>query len=58
MAFRQQVLAVSHDDLVRVAADYLVPERASTAVITGAAQRDATAALRERLDLALCELRD
>lgn len=58
MAFRQQVLAVSHDDLVRVAAEYLVPERASTAVITGAAQRDATAGLRERLDLALCELRD
>jgi Zn-dependent M16 (insulinase) family peptidase len=58
MAFRQQVLAVGHDDLVRVAAEYLVPERASTAVITGAAQRDATAALRERLDLALCELRD
>ncbi|KGE05095.1 insulinase family protein [Pseudohaliea rubra] len=56
MAFRQQVLAISHDDLVRVASEYLVPERASTAVITGTAQRDATAGLREALGLTLCEL--
>jgi Zn-dependent M16 (insulinase) family peptidase len=56
MTFRRQVLAVSHDDLVRVCEAYLQPERASTAILTGAGQRDATAGLREQLDLTLCEL--
>jgi len=49
--FRQQVLAVKLADLQRVAATYLQPELASTAVVTGAAQLDATAALRESLGL-------
>ena len=56
MQFRQRVLAVTLDDLLRVAKAYLRPELASTAVITGAAQRDASAALRQELDLTLCEL--
>ncbi|PSL13051.1 hypothetical protein CLV44_11442 [Marinobacterium halophilum] len=33
-AFRQQILAVTMDDLKRVAAEYLKPERASVAVVT------------------------
>lgn len=37
--FRERVLAVTIDDLKRVAADWLVPERASTAVITNPQQR-------------------
>jgi Zn-dependent M16 (insulinase) family peptidase len=56
MAFRRQVLAVTHDDLVRVAQTYLGPERASTAVITGAGDRGTVEALRGELGLALCEL--
>ncbi|TCO78365.1 insulinase family protein [Chromatocurvus halotolerans] len=56
MLFRQRVLAVTLEDLRRVAESYLAPERASIAVITGAAQRDASAALRQELDLTLCEL--
>ena len=39
--FRQQILAVSLEDLRRVTAIYLRPELASTAVITNASQRDA-----------------
>jgi Zn-dependent M16 (insulinase) family peptidase len=37
MAFRRRILAVTFDDLQRVAATYLVPEAASIAVVTGAA---------------------
>ena len=54
--FRQRVLAVTLDDLRRVAQCYLTPENASTAVITGAGQRDASAALRQELGLELREL--
>tara|TARA_R110001592_G_scaffold337300_1_gene623593 strand:- start:207927 stop:210878 length:2952 start_codon:yes stop_codon:yes gene_type:complete len=54
--FRQQVLAVSLEDLRRVTENYLLPEKASTAVITSAAQLDATAQLREKLGLQLQEL--
>ena len=39
--FRQQVLSVGKEDLRRVAETYLTAEKASTAVITSAAQRDA-----------------
>jgi hypothetical protein len=56
MAFRSRVLAVNLDDLRRVASTYLRPELASTAVVTGAASRDASAALRQELDLTLQEL--
>ena len=54
--FRQQVLAVSLEDLRRVTQSYLQPEKASTAVITSAAQLNATAELREKLGLQLQEL--
>ncbi|EAQ96361.1 insulinase family protein [Congregibacter litoralis] len=41
MAFRQRILNVTLEDLQRVAAEYLVPENASIAVVTGnAARRD------------------
>lgn len=56
MLFRQRVLAVTQDDLQRVAQCYLLPERASIAVVTGAAQRDASASLRQEMGLILCEL--
>ncbi|MDZ7784796.1 MAG: insulinase family protein [Halioglobus sp.] len=55
-AFRQQVLAVTLEDLRRVTRTYLNPEMASTAVIVPTTQREATAPLREELDLALREL--
>ena len=54
--FRQQVLAVSLDDLQRVAATYLQPEMASTAVVTNSGQVDATADLRAELGMTLEEL--
>jgi len=54
--FRQRILAVTLDDLRRVTERYLRPELASTAVVTGPGQRDATAALREELDLTVQEL--
>ena len=54
--FRQQVLAVSLDDLRRVTETYLKPELASTAILTSAAQREKTGALRERLGLTVEEL--
>jgi Zn-dependent M16 (insulinase) family peptidase len=54
--FRQRILAVTLDDLRRVAETYLKPGQASTAVVTGAGQREATAALREELGLTLQEL--
>ena len=54
--FRQQILAVSLDDLHRVTEAYLQPQLASTAVVTNSNQLDATAALRNELDLTLHEL--
>ena len=54
--FRQQVLTVTVKDLQRVAAEYLKPELASTAIITNAGQLDATASLKEKLDLTVQEL--
>jgi Zn-dependent M16 (insulinase) family peptidase len=54
--FRQQILAVSLDDLRRVTETYLQPELASTAVVTSSSQLDSTASLREELDLTVREL--
>ena len=54
--FRQQILAVTLDDLRRVTQTYLRPELASTAVVTSASQLEATAALREELGLTVQEL--
>jgi Zn-dependent M16 (insulinase) family peptidase len=54
--FRQQVLAVSLEDLRRVTESYLQPGQASTAVITNTAQLKATTRLREELGLQLQEL--
>jgi Zn-dependent M16 (insulinase) family peptidase len=54
--FRQQVLAVSLEDLRRVAETYLRPELASTAVITSSGKLEATRALRENLGLSVQEL--
>ena len=54
--FRQQILAVSLDDLQRVAATYLQPAMASTAVVTNSGQVDASADLRAELGMTLEEL--
>ena len=54
--FRQQVLAVSLEDLRRVTESYLQPGQASTAVVTNTAQLKATTQLREELGLQLQEL--
>jgi Zn-dependent M16 (insulinase) family peptidase len=54
--FRQRILDVTLDDLQRVAETYLKPELASTAVITGHGQLEATAGLREELGLEVQEL--
>jgi presequence protease len=54
--FRQQILEVSLDDLRRVTETYLRPELASTAIITNSGQLEATAALREELQLTVQEL--
>ncbi|MEH6582519.1 MAG: insulinase family protein [Halioglobus sp.] len=54
--FRQQILAVTLDDLQRVTSTYLQPELASTAVITGTGQIESTAELREQRGLTLQEL--
>lgn len=56
MAFRQRILEVSLEDLKRVAAEYLVPEKASIAVVTGATARKENRAYLESLDLAFKEL--
>ncbi|WP_100639545.1 insulinase family protein [Marinobacter salexigens] len=50
--FRERVLSVTLEDLKRVAANWLVPEKASTAVVTGPENR----ALAEGLGLAIQEL--
>ncbi|MFT4823051.1 MAG: Zn-dependent M16 (insulinase) family peptidase [Halioglobus sp.] len=54
--FRQNILSVTLEDLTRVTQTYLKPELASTAVITGSNQVEATAELRERRNLSLQEL--
>ena len=54
--FRQQILAVSLDDLRRVTQTYLQPELASTALVTNSSQLDSTASLREELNLTVREL--
>ena len=54
--FRQQILAVSLNDLRRVTETYLKPELASTAVVTNAGQLEATASLRDELSLTVEEL--
>nr|MBP6700115.1 peptidase M16 [Halioglobus sp.] len=54
--FRQQVLAVSLEDLHRVTRTYLRPELASTAVITNSSQLESTSSLREELGLSIEEL--
>jgi Zn-dependent M16 (insulinase) family peptidase len=54
--FRQRVLSVTLSDLRQVTQTYLRPELASTAVVTGTGQLEATAALREELGLSAQEL--
>jgi Zn-dependent M16 (insulinase) family peptidase len=54
--FRQRILAVTLDDLRRVTERYLGPDLASTVVVTGAAQLEGAAALREELGLVVQEL--
>jgi Zn-dependent M16 (insulinase) family peptidase len=54
--FRQRVLAVTLEDLRRVAEQYLRAEQASTAVISNSAQLNGEPDLPERLDLMLREL--
>lgn len=54
--FRQMILAVTLEDLKRVTQTYLKPELASTAVITGSNQIEATAELRQERKLSLHEL--
>jgi presequence protease len=54
--FRQQILAVTLDDLRRVTETYLRPELASTAVITGLGQIDGSEELRAQRGLKLIEL--
>jgi hypothetical protein len=54
--FRQQVLEVSLEDLLRVSGTYLKPELASTAVITSSSGSDASTGLREELGMSVEEL--
>ena len=54
--FRERILAVTLDDLLRVTETYLRPDQASTAVITGHANLEATRELREKLGLEVQEL--
>lgn len=56
MAFRRAVLAVSLDDLRRVAQQYLVPERSSTAVLTSARDSEAARRMESEYGLSLREL--
>ncbi|MFT7320023.1 insulinase family protein [Congregibacter sp.] len=56
MAFRQGILEVTLDDLKRVSAQYLIPENASIAVVTGNTARKDNTAFLESLDLAFKEL--
>ncbi|MEZ5571555.1 MAG: insulinase family protein [Halioglobus sp.] len=54
--FRQRILAVTLDDLRRVTETYLKPEISSTAVVTSTGQLEATASLRDELNLSVQEL--
>ncbi|MDG2272988.1 MAG: insulinase family protein, partial [Halioglobus sp.] len=54
--FRQNVLGVSLDDLRRVTDTYLRPDLASTAIVTNSGQLEATASLRDKLELTVQEL--
>jgi len=54
--FRQQVLAVTLDDLRRVTQTYLRSELGSTAIVTNSAQLETTSSLRDQLNLAVHEL--
>ena len=54
--FRQQILAVTLEDLRRVTETYLQPGLSSTAVITSSSQVEATESLREQHNLILKEL--
>jgi hypothetical protein len=54
--FRQQVLAVTLDDLRRVTQTYLRSELGSTAIVTNSAQLETTSSLRDQLHLAVHEL--
>jgi Zn-dependent M16 (insulinase) family peptidase len=56
MLFRQAVLEVTLSDLKRVAAEYLQPEHASVAIITGTSGREESAGIIEQLGMRLCEL--
>ncbi|WOJ95503.1 insulinase family protein [Congregibacter brevis] len=56
MVFRQRILEVTLEDLKRVAAEYLVPENASIAVVTGSANRDESASYLESLSMSFKEL--
>jgi Zn-dependent M16 (insulinase) family peptidase len=55
LAFRQRILDVTMDDLQRVAGEYLQPEKASIAVLTGVKGRESDAAELERLGLEMRE---
>ncbi len=54
--FRQQILDVSLADLQRVTQTYLLPEKASTAIITSAKQRDSVEPLAQDLSLSIAQL--
>ena len=54
--FRENILGVSLDDLRRVTETYLKPDLASTAIVTNSGQLEATALLREELNLTVQEL--
>ncbi|QFU75473.1 peptidase M16 [Halioglobus maricola] len=54
--FRERILAVSMDDLLRVGETYFKPEQASTAVVSNSAQLTPTEELRAKLGLVVQEL--
>jgi Zn-dependent M16 (insulinase) family peptidase len=54
--FRQQILNVSLADLQRVTQTYLLPEKASTAIITSAKQKDSVDTLAQDLSLSIEQL--
>lgn len=56
LKFRQQILAVTLEDLHRVTSRYLQPEFASTAVITNSSQQQASGKLADELELAVRDL--
>ncbi|WP_439107494.1 insulinase family protein [Congregibacter sp.] len=56
MAFRQRILDVTLDDLKRVSAEYLVPENASIAVVTGSSAHSDSAEYLNSLGVVVKEL--